>query len=157
MISALEVPSSCTTTEATANPPIAVSRGGFSLAGLKFDTKTCAVAWVAKRTAETANSEMTVLFMDFPQGFSVHLHPRLDGHRCTRTVACNPSGCNHPTALVSCLGRGPCKGVTHLQGARGARYIAFDVAADVRATSGLVCRELGKQELSGWRDSARPC
>src|SRR5262249_32967505 len=92
MSSAVEVPSSFTVTEATDNPPIAVSRGGFSLAGLKFDTNICAVARGAKkRTAETTNREKTDPFMDYPPVLLWTLSPSiartpLPGDRCTQPV-----------------------------------------------------------------------
>src|SRR5712692_7071428 len=58
-------------------------------------------------------------FHGFPPGL-VYFDPRLQGHRCAETVACRPSDCNHPTALLSSLVRKPTRGLTHLQGVRGA-------------------------------------
>src|SRR5260370_7095481 len=97
MTSAVEVPSSCTTTEATANPPIAVSRGGFSLAGLKFHTNTCSAAWVAeKRTSENAKTQMNVFFIEFPQGFWVTSTPDFQETLQQETVQSSPPIATHP-------------------------------------------------------------
>src|SRR5262249_44806149 len=67
-ISASEVPSSFTVTEATASPPIVESGKGVgrSLPGARFATNICAEALLTKMsTADTAKNE-TIFFMVLP-------------------------------------------------------------------------------------------